>query len=191
MRKMVSSALFLWLAVAPPHATRKPHVVSLGKRQTVKWFADVPVPKLTNPNNLPDANTKNIDTKGVDLKIRPLSAWIPNSWIPNSKRTPQAYRTRSRTAFSWSAAPPGLTIAFQAKRPTNRAGVGNWAARSRSIGSAGESLRSICLNLAPPTPPPPGTATTRGIAASLTMGSSNTPWWRYQADAAACEGSYG
>lgn len=68
MQKMLSTALFLWLAVGPLPALRKPHAVSFGKWQTVKWFADAPVPKPPDSQALPDS----ADSKGVDLKIRPL-----------------------------------------------------------------------------------------------------------------------
>ena len=70
MQKNLSVALFLWLAVAPLPALRKPHVVSFGKWQTVRWFADAPVPKMT-PQDM-EATAKAIDTKGVNLEIRPL-----------------------------------------------------------------------------------------------------------------------
>ena len=60
MRRLLSTTLFVWLAVAPLPALRKPHVVSFGKWQTVKWFMDAPV------------DAKVVDSKGVDLKIRPL-----------------------------------------------------------------------------------------------------------------------
>ena len=73
MRKIVFAALFVWLAVAPLPALRKPHVVSFGKWQTVKRFADVPAPTLKDLEAQAGvADPKNAEAKGVDLKIRPL-----------------------------------------------------------------------------------------------------------------------
>jgi len=60
MHKLVSTALFVWLAVSPLAAARKPHVVAFGKWQTVKWFADT------------QNDAQKADAKGSDLKIRPL-----------------------------------------------------------------------------------------------------------------------
>lgn len=49
MRRMLSTTLFVWLAVAPLPALRKPHVASPRSWQTVRWqsvrgFAEAPVP---------------------------------------------------------------------------------------------------------------------------------------------------
>ncbi len=55
MRKLVTTALFVWLAAASLPAASKPHAVAFGKWQTVKWFTD----------QAPDLKAK-------DLKIRPL-----------------------------------------------------------------------------------------------------------------------
>ena len=55
MRSLFTTAFFVWLAAFPLQAASKPHVVALGRWQTVKWIAD--------------------RAKGapvVDLKIRPL-----------------------------------------------------------------------------------------------------------------------
>ncbi len=56
MRSLVSTALFVWLAISSLPAASKPHVVSFGKWQTVKWFAD----------------QAKAEAPSVDLKIRPL-----------------------------------------------------------------------------------------------------------------------
>jgi hypothetical protein len=72
MQRILCSALFLCLAVAPLSALRKPHLVSFGKWQTVRRFVDKPSPSVTDPQNQPRAEPKNLDTKGVEFKVRPL-----------------------------------------------------------------------------------------------------------------------
>ena len=72
MQRILCSALFVCVAVAPMSALRKPHLVSFGKWQTVRRFVDTPPPSMTDPQNLPWAEAKNVDTKGVEFKIRPL-----------------------------------------------------------------------------------------------------------------------
>jgi hypothetical protein len=129
MRRMVSSALFLWLAVAPLPAARKPHVVSFGKWQTVKLFAEVPVPKLTDPNNLPDA--KNIDTKGVDLKIRPL--YVDTQLKENTTGSPHEITDRVfvvRRAYRVNDSLPGE----ETNKPRWRWQLGGWLQVDRVSG---------------------------------------------------------
>jgi hypothetical protein len=72
MRRILCSALFLRLAVAPLSALGKPRLASFGKWQTARRFVDTPPPSVTDPQNLPRAEPKNVDTKGVEFKIRPL-----------------------------------------------------------------------------------------------------------------------
>jgi hypothetical protein len=71
MRRILCSTLFVWLAVAPLSALRKPHVISFGKWQTVKRFVDTALLSMTDPQNPPLAEPK-VDTKEVEFKIRPL-----------------------------------------------------------------------------------------------------------------------
>jgi len=72
MRRILCSAPFVCIAIAPLRAIRKPHLVSFGKWQTVRRFVDKPSPSVTDPQNQPRAEPKNLDTKGVEFKVRPL-----------------------------------------------------------------------------------------------------------------------
>jgi hypothetical protein len=131
MRKMVSSALFLWLAVAPLHGVRKPHVVSFGKWQTVKWFADTPAPKISEPKDQADAAPKGIEEKGVDLKIRPL--YVDTQLKENTTGPPHEITDRVfvvRRAYRVNDSLPGE----EATKPRWRWQLGGWLLVDRVSG---------------------------------------------------------
>jgi hypothetical protein len=71
MQRILCSTLFIWLAIAPLSALHKPHVISFGRWQIVRRFADTSAPSMTYPQSLPLADAK-VDTKGDAFKIRPL-----------------------------------------------------------------------------------------------------------------------
>src|SRR5258707_15504271 len=110
MRRMLFAMLFMELAVAPLPALRKPHVVSFGKWQTVKRFADVPGPALADPQNLPGKgiDMKGVDLKGSDLKIRSL--YVDAQLKENTTGLPHEITDRifvGRRAFPVYDSPPG------------------------------------------------------------------------------------
>lgn len=129
MRKMISAALFVGLVVAPLPALHKPHVVSFGKWQTVKWFADAPVSKLTDPQNVP--SPKSIDTKGVDLKIRPL--YVDGQLKENTTGLPHEITDRMfvvRRAYRVNDSLPGEEV----QKPRWRWQLGGWLQVDRATG---------------------------------------------------------
>jgi len=130
---MLFAMLFMGLAVAPVPALRKPHVVSFGKWQTVKRFADVPGPALADPQNLPGKgiDMKGVDLKGSDLKIRPL--YVDAQLKENTTGLPHEITDRIfvvRRAYRLNDSLPGE----EAKSPRWRWQLGGWLEVDRLTG---------------------------------------------------------
>jgi hypothetical protein len=115
MRSRVLTALFVWLAASALPAASKPHVVSFGKWQTVKWFADAPL-KEAPP---------------VDLKIRPL--YVDTKLKENTVGSPHDVTDRIfvvRRAYRVNDSLP----AEDAKAPRWRWQLGGWLQVDRVSG---------------------------------------------------------
>jgi len=136
MQRILCSTLFIWLAIAPLSALHKPHVISFGRWQIVRRFADTSAPSMTYPQSLPLADAK-VDTKGDAFKIRPL--FVDAQLRENTTGLPHEITDRIFAVQHAIA----LTIAFPWKKPRVHVGAGSLAAGWKSI----ELRRVSALNL--------------------------------------------
>lgn len=133
MQRILCSALFVWLAVAPLSALRKPHVVTFGKWQSVRRFVDTPSPSMNNPRNPPGVDPK-VDTKGIEFKIRPL--YVDAQLKENTTGSRHEITDRIfvvRRAYRVNDSLPGE----EAKSPRWRWQLGGWLEVDRVTGSGG------------------------------------------------------
>ena len=132
MHKLFPAALFVWLAVSPLPAARKPHVVAFGKWQTVKWFADATSPQLAGAAS---EDSQPIDAQGVNqgvnLKIRAI--YVDGQLKENSTGAPHDITDRVfvvRRAYRVNDSLPGE----DAKAPRWRWQLGGWLQVDRVSG---------------------------------------------------------